>query len=189
MLTVMHRLLLLQLRASQKLPLMRWPLLYETLIAVASFLGREEILVLPCAGEAAIRLLQVINLLIATGDSLFPSGALFESFAYEIVRQHRIFETLYRLGKKHTKQLTGALSFARSMIVQALQHLGQLDENANEVTSSEALKTIQKIQLQVQPPRVHGELPAITIVDSSGNDADATYSRARCRAYELVPLD
>lgn len=118
MLTVMHRLLLLQLRASQKLPLMRWPLLYETLIAVASFLGREEILVLPCAGEAAIRLLQVINLLIATGDSLFPSGALFESFAYEIVRQHRIFETLYRLGKKHTKQLTGALSFARSMIVQ-----------------------------------------------------------------------
>lgn len=44
--------------------------------------------------------------------------------------------------------------------MQALQHLGQLDENANEVTSSEALKTIQKIQLQVQPPRVHGELRA-----------------------------
>ncbi|KAL1529976.1 hypothetical protein AB1Y20_000903 [Prymnesium parvum] len=149
MLTMMHRLLLLQLRASQTLPVMKWSHLYDSLITVAAFIGCDEILVLPSAPQAAIRLLQVINLLIAMGDKLFPSGAVFESFAYEIVRQHRTFETLHKLGKKHAPQLTGALSFARSMIVQALERLGQLGEAAAEVSSADALKTIQQLQLQV----------------------------------------
>jgi len=96
-----------------------------------------------------MRLLQIINLLIATGERLFPSASVFESFAYELVRQHRTFETLYRLGRKHAPQLTGALSLTRSMIVAALEHLGQLGDAAAEVTSAEALKTIQQLQLQV----------------------------------------
>ena len=81
---MLQRLLLLQHRAQQTLPLMRWPQVWETLNTVAAFIGQDEILLLPSAADAAMRLLQIINLLIATGDTLFPSASVFESFAYEL---------------------------------------------------------------------------------------------------------
>ena len=58
-----------------------------------------------------------LHQLVALGDQIFPSAAVFESFAYELVRNHRVFERLYKLGRKQTPEVVGALKLTRVLRV------------------------------------------------------------------------
>ena len=63
--------------------------------------------------QVGLRVLELINLLICLGDSLLPSASLFESFAYELVRRHAVFEKLYRVSKRAAPRLVDAMALAR----------------------------------------------------------------------------
>ena len=64
------------------------------------------------------------------GDKILPSSAAFESFAYELVRRRRTFEKLYRTSKRVAPRLVDAMALARSLIVGALEAIGQMDPSA-----------------------------------------------------------
>lgn len=65
------------------------------------------------------------------------------------VRSHRTFERLYKLGRKQAPQLVSALKLTRSLIVQALDALPQVEGAAGKMSASEAMAAVRKLQLEV----------------------------------------
>ena len=148
-LQLLQRLLLLQQKSGQTLPLPRWPAVWEGVLAAANFIATDEMFGVPGVPELGLRLLQVVNQLVALGDTVFPNAATFEGFAYELVRSHRTFERLYKLGRKQAPQLVGALKLTRSLIVQALEQLPQQGDAPSKMSASEAMAAVRKLQLDV----------------------------------------
>ena len=97
---LLRRLLHLQKRSGQTLPLMRWPALWEAIFATGTFIATDEMIRLAGVAELGLELLQLVNTLAALGGEAFPDAATFESFSYELVRGHRTLELLYTLGRK-----------------------------------------------------------------------------------------
>ena len=105
--------------------------------------------------EVGLRVLELINLLIALGDSLLPNASVFEGFAYELVRRHRTFEKLYRVAKKAAPFLVEAMSLTRSMIVQSLEAMKRMDdEKAQNLSAYEALNIIRGLNPQIKPEAI-----------------------------------
>ena len=97
-------------------------------------------------------MLELTNLLISLGDSLLPSPAVFEAFAYELVRRHRTFEKLYRVSRKAAPRLVEAMALTRSMIVGAMEAMGRMEpEAATSLTSAQALEVIRGLNPSVKP--------------------------------------
>ena len=87
---------------------------------------------------------RVLQVLVTLGDKILPSSAAFESFAYELVRRRRTFEKLYRTSKRVAPRLVDAMALARSLIVGALEAIGQMDPSAAaSLTAAQALDVVR----------------------------------------------
>lgn len=151
-LTLLHKLLVAQHRASQTLPLFKWSAVWEALFTTADFIAQDDVFAARGVAEVGLGVLELINLLISLGDSLLPSSAVFEAFAYELVRRHRTFEKLYRVSRKAAPRLVEAMSLARSMIVGALEAMGGMEPaRASNLTSAEALDVVRGLNPRVKP--------------------------------------
>lgn len=152
-LALLHRLLVAQHRSSQSLPLFEWPALWSALFTTADFISSDTVFKSHRnVAEVGLRLLELMNLLIALGDKLFPSTPVFESFAYEIVRRHATFEKLYRVSKEAAPRVVSAMALARSMIVAALDALRQMKPEATgSLTAAQALGVVRGLEPNVTP--------------------------------------
>ncbi len=149
-LTLLQRLLLLQQRSSQKLPLLKWAAVWGALFDTAAFIGVEKTFAQRGVAEVGLKLLQLINLFIALGDELFPTAATFESFAYELVRRHRTFEALYKVARRHAPRMVDSLSLARSLIVGALDTLSKMEPAAAaNMSAADAIEIVRTLRLSV----------------------------------------
>mmetsp|Transcript_25216 Transcript_25216/g.68300 ORF Transcript_25216/g.68300 Transcript_25216/m.68300 type:complete len:711 (-) Transcript_25216:237-2369(-) len=95
--------------------------------------------------------LVVINLVLIHGASFLPQAALQQQFAYEIVRLHRDFEKLFKLGKHRdpSGQLVDALALVRRIIVMTLD---KLDAPSGPSHSQVRVMTaLRELQLEVEP--------------------------------------
>ena len=104
--------------------------------------------------EVGTRVLELINLLIALGDSLLPSSAAFEAFAYELVRRHATFDKLYRVAKRggQARSTVDAMALARSMIVSALESINRMDKDAvGNLSAAQALDVIRGLNPNITP--------------------------------------
>ena len=102
--------------------------------------------------QVGLRVLELINVFVTLGDVLLPTSGHFESFAYELVRRHRTFEKVYRVARRQAPRLVEALSLARSLIVGALEAIGQMDAaTASNLTAAQALDVIRSLNPQVKP--------------------------------------
>ena len=146
---LLQRLLLLLHKSGQTLPLLRWPCVWEGVLNAANFISTDEMFTVGGVPELGLRLLQVLNQLVTLGDGLFPSAQVFESFAYEVVRNHRTFERLFKLGRRQAPQLVGALKLTRSLIVQALEKLPHEGEALAKISAAEAMAVVRRLQLDV----------------------------------------
>ena len=154
-LTLLHKLLVAQHRASQSLPLLKWSAVWEALFTTADFIAQDDVFPKRGVAEVGLRVLELINLLIALGDSLLPNASVFEGFAYELVRRHRTFEKLYRVAKKAAPFLVEAMSLTRSMIVQSLEAMKRMDdEKAQNLSAYEALNIIRGLNPQIKPEAI-----------------------------------
>jgi len=150
-LALLHKLLVAQHRASQTLPLLKWSSVWDALFTTADFISHDDVFAMRGVAEVGLRLLELINLLITLGDTLL-SAAVFESFAYELVRRHRTFEKLYRVARKVAPRLVEAMALARSMIVAALEAMGRMDPTAaSNLSSAEALDIVRGLNPDVKP--------------------------------------
>ena len=84
---LLRRLLLLQKRSGQTLPLLRWPMLWEAIFATGDFISADEMCGVAGVADLGLEILQLINTLAAIGPEVFPNAATFDSFAYELVRE------------------------------------------------------------------------------------------------------
>ena len=153
-LALLHRLLVAQHRANQTLPLLKWPALWEALFTLADFLAQEAVFFSArSVPDVATRVLELINLLVALGDSLLPNASSFEAFAYELVRRHATFEKLYRVAKRGgAATTTSAMALARSMIVTALESIGRMDKDAlGRLSAAQALDVIRGLNPTIKP--------------------------------------
>ena len=155
---LLHRLLLLVVSEQIPLPLLPWSALYGALFSAAAFVSEDDLFALAGVPPLGLQLLSLINTCIALGDRIFPSAAIYEAFAYELVRRHRTFEKLYKLGKRQAAEVVGALALARSVIVQALEALDGLGADAAAaMTAPQALAIVRKLQVNV-PAKALGAL-------------------------------
>jgi hypothetical protein len=154
-LTQLHRLLLFVPLTQRGLPHVSWPLLWGALFSLGTFVAQsDEFFAQPRVPHVAAKLLQLLNLLLVLGEQIFPSEAVFEAFAYELVRVHESFDRLLVVCKRVAPDLMGASSMTRSLVVQALQRLASMkDGEAGQLTSSGALSMVRKLQGQVSAPQ------------------------------------
>jgi len=118
-LTQLHRLLLLVPLTKRGLPHVSWPLLWGALFSLGAFVSQsDEFFAQPRVPHVAAKLLQLVNLLLVLGDQIFPTEAVFEAFAYELVRVHENFDRLFVVCKRVAPDLMGSSSMTRSLIVQ-----------------------------------------------------------------------
>lgn len=97
-------------------------------------------------------MLELINVFVTLGDRILPTAALFESFAYELVRRHRTFEKLYRISRRAAPRLVEALALARSLIIAALDAIGKMDpQTASNLSAAQALDVVRGLSPQVKP--------------------------------------
>ena len=145
-LSVLHKLFVAQHRAGQTLPLLRWSMVWEALLTLSEFItgSGDEFFSGPSVAEVGLRVLELINLLIALGDTLLPSAAVFESFAYELVRRHATIDKLYRMTKRAAPRAVDAMARARSMIAAALDSMSRMDSTAaRNLTAAQAIDVIR----------------------------------------------
>jgi hypothetical protein len=148
---LMRRLLHLQRRSGQTLPLMRWPMLWEALFSTAAFVSTDEMSAVAGVAELGLEMLQLINTLAVLGPDAFPNAATFESFSYELVRGHRVTEQLYATGRKQAAQRVADLKLSRSLVALAVDALPQVEGAAGKMSAPEAATAVHKLQLQVAP--------------------------------------
>jgi len=146
---LMRRLLHLQRRSGQTLPLMRWPMLWEALFSTAAFVSTDEMSAVAGVAELGLEMLQLINTLAVLGPDAFPNAATFESFSYELVRGHRVTEQLYATGRKQAAQRVADLKLSRSLVALAVDALPQVEGAAGKMSAPEAATAVHKLQLQV----------------------------------------
>jgi len=131
-----------------KLTQLSWPTLWAPLFSLAELLTREELHQEAFVPKLSSRLLNLINLLLALGDAIFPQG-VFEEFGYELVRVHRTIERFYKVSQR-ASSAAAQPSLVRSVIAQALSQLAALPEGAvAKLTPAEALQIVRKLQLSV----------------------------------------
>ena len=99
--------------------------------------------------ELGLEMLQLINTLAALGPDAFPNAATFESFAYELVRGHRVLEQLHAMGRKQAAQRVADLKLSRSLVAHAIDALPQVEGAAGKMSAPEAAAAVHKLQLQV----------------------------------------
>ena len=148
---LLRRLVHMQHRSGQTLPLLRWPALWEALFATGGFLAAEEMSAVAGVAELGLQILQLINTLAALGPDAFPDTATFESFAYDVVRGHRTLQRLYAIGRKQAAQRVLDLKLARSFVAHAVDALPQVEGAAGKMSPPETATAVHKLQLQVTP--------------------------------------
>ena len=148
---LLRRLLHVQRRAGETLPLLRWPALWEALFATGGFLATEEVSAVPGVPELGLELLQLINTLAALGPEVFPDAATFESFAYDVVRGHKTLQRLYAIGRQQAAQRVLELKLARSFVAHAVDALPQVEGAAGKMSPPETAAAVRKLQLQAPP--------------------------------------
>ena len=146
---LLRRLLHVQRRAGETLPLLRWPALWEALFATGGFLATEEVSALPGVPELGLELLQLINTLAALGPEVLPDAAAFESFAFDVVRGHNTLQGCTPSGASRRRSACSS-SLARSFVAHAVDALPQ-EGAAGKMSPPETAAAVRKLQLQAPP--------------------------------------
>lgn len=95
--------------------------------------------------------MSVVNLVLIHGSSILPQAALQQQFAYEIVRQHREFERLFKEGKRRDEsgRLVAALALVRRIIVMTLNKLDAPSGPSH--SQADVMGALRELQLEVDP--------------------------------------
>lgn len=100
--------------------------------------------------------LSVVNLVLVHGAAFLPQADLQQQLAYEVVRQHREFERLFKEGKRRDQsgRLVAALALVRRIIVATLEKLEAPIGPSH--SQADVMGALRELQLDVEPQLAAG---------------------------------